>query len=154
MPKITKLNGSFEHFDIKKLERSIMNVGVSRQVASDIAQGIPVKTGLTTKDIRKRVTVQLRKKAPRFAERYALTLRMDAVESSEVKSGTVAISQRTLTRMQAEEGDTVTIILGSKRHEFEIRYRNITPGEIWLNKEDVERMGVGTNMRITTEYER
>ena len=73
MVNVTKASGEKEKFDKKKIERTVIKAGASRQFADKIVREVEKKIyeGITTKEILK-ITLKLLKDNPEVASRYDL----------------------------------------------------------------------------------
>ena len=70
MLTITKRSGREEEFHIKKIEKSMMNAGISHATAQKISCSINYHEGITTSEVRNRVMGGIKNQEPQSAKVY------------------------------------------------------------------------------------
>lgn len=67
---IKKRSGQEEAFRSEKILNSMMNAGVSRDIAGKVARGVPYHEGITTLEVRNQVIGGIKNKEPQAAKQY------------------------------------------------------------------------------------
>ena len=70
MPTIIKRSGLDEEFSKEKIKKSMMNAGISQATAQEIMDNIDHHEGITTSEVRNRVTGGIKNREPQAAKRY------------------------------------------------------------------------------------
>jgi len=70
MLSIKKRSGLEEEFSKNKIEKSMRNAGISKETAQEVAANISHREGITTSEVRNRVTGGIKNREPQAAKQY------------------------------------------------------------------------------------
>jgi len=70
MAKLKKRSGREEEFNRSKLERSMTKAGAKEETARKVAGKITPREGMSTSEIRRKVTEELKRENPQAASQY------------------------------------------------------------------------------------
>ena len=143
--KITKRNGESEEFDRTNVESSIRNAGTDEETARTISNIVSEKKCKSTKEIRKVVHRELKKRDTEVARRYDESRSLVARKAIDALRGTARLSKEAMTNLNLRTGDRFTVMHGNNRHSLKVERDNETSilwNEIRLHAEDLETIGI------------
>ena len=101
MAKIVKRSGKSEDFDIKKLERSIILAGASKEATRDISRRVEVKDSISSQELRRLTARELEKERADLAQNYLSTRNLRAIRTSNVAEGVARVNRQLLEKIGA-----------------------------------------------------
>ncbi len=70
MLSIKKRSGLEEEFSKEKIEKSMRNAGISKETAREVTESISHREGISTSEVRNRVTGGIKNREPQAAKQY------------------------------------------------------------------------------------
>lgn len=154
MANVMKKDGRTEMFNRTKLERSMRDAGADESTAREVASKVKEREGMTTDEIRKTVTNELRQRKTEIAERYENTKRLAAKKAVDAAKGTARITEDTMNRMNLKTGDNMELMHENNRHTVKAEKASVGRKEIRLHEEDLKALGAKEGTRITARKRR
>ena len=154
MANVKKKDGRTEMFDRTKLERSIRDAGADENTAKEVAAKVEDREGMTTDEIRKNVTNELRPRKAEIAERYVNTKRLAAKKAVDAAKGTARITENCMEKMNLKSGDTIELMHEDKRHKVIAEKASVGRIEIHLHEEDLKALGAEEGTRIAARKQK
>ena len=154
MANVKKIDGRTEMFNRTKLERSIRDAGADENMAREVAAKVKEREGMTTDEIRKTISNELRQRKAEVAERYVNTKRLAAKKAVDAAKGTARITEDTMKRMNLKTGDNMELMHENKRHTVRAEQASVGRNEIRLHEEDLKALGVKEGTRIAVRRQR
>lgn len=148
---IKKRNGKTEYFDRGKLERSMKAAGASSETASKVIDGIQIKDGITSSDLRRSISAGLRKIDKGSADTYDRQRRVRVQKLEDVKIGTIHLDRKTMTDFNLKSGDPIEIVLGSRTETLRAEISARTGMDAYMNNNDIRSMNLNENNRILVQ---
>lgn len=150
MANVTKRNGTTETYKREKIVNSIKKAGLDDAAARKIANAIPERD-ISTAELRKTITENVRMTNQEAAARYEGTTRLVARKSVQSAKGVARMTQNTLNRMKVKVGDTIDLIHGDRKHRVKVDVSDqAKEREINLHTEDLHTIGAEEGNRINT----
>ena len=151
MTSVIKRSGRIRDFDPEKLVASMRRAGADEALARRIAQGIQVKNGTRTSELRKRVTEELGRVSEPLADAYRRTVRLPAKSSDDVADGVVRVPRRMERIPNLKAGMPARV-----RHGDATMDVNAEPAldvrEAWLTRKGLEALGVAEGTRVAVRF--
>jgi hypothetical protein len=154
LANVKKMDGRTEMFDRPKLERSIKDAGADENTAREVAAKVEDREGMTTDEIRKSVTNELRQRKAEVAERYENTKRLAAKKAVDAAKGTARITEDTMKRMNLKTGDNMELMHENNRHTVRAEQASVGRNEIRLHEEDLKTLGAEEGTRIAARRQK
>ena len=156
MSLVKKKNGATEEFDSKKIEDSLRNTGTTDETAKEVASKVRVKEGITTTDIRRTVSRELKKINAEAAKSYSEARRLVAKKSMEAAEGIAWFSKETMNRLKLKTGEVMDILHGDRVHTMKAGRdkHNSSRNEISLANSDMEALGAEDGHRLVARKRR
>jgi len=154
MPKIKKRSGREEEYDRSKLERSIKRAGADEPTSRTISERIKPSEGLTTREIRRQVSTELKDQNPEAGKRYESTRSHVVAVSSAVKKGSARLHTDMLKELGAKAGETLEVSHEGKSHKVNIEPSPADRREIQLHSEALKALGASKGKRVAVRRAR
>ncbi len=154
MANVKKKDGRTEMFDRTKLERSIRDAGADENTAREVGNKVIEREGMTTDEIRKNVSNELRQRNAEVAERYVNTKRLAAKKAVDAAKGTARITENCMKKLNLKSGDTIELIHKDRRHKVKAEMASIGRIEIHLHEDDLKALGAEEGTRIAARRPR
>jgi plastocyanin len=154
LANVKKKDGRTEMFDRTKLERSIRDAGANESTAKEVAAKVEDREGMTTDEIRKNISNELRQRNAEVAERYKNTKRLAAKKAVDAAKGTARITENCMEKMNLKSGDTIELIHKDRRHKVIAEKASIGRIEIHLHEDDLKALGAEEGTRIAARKPR
>ena len=154
MARIVKRSGKSENFDIKKLERSIILAGASKDVARDISRRIDAKDGMNSQELRRLTAREIEKERVDLAQNYLSTRNLTAIRTSNVAEGVARVNRQLLERIGVSSNQPARLTAG--KNQMQMRLEEMTSGadqEVQLSDSDMRRLGIEDGSRISVRFE-
>ena len=151
MPNVKKRDGRTEEFVREKLEKSLINAGLDQKAAKEVANSIAVREEITSEEIREAAFNKLKEIDEKTAYHYAGSRRFAARSAADVSIEAARLSEKALENLKLEAGQNVSIVNGNNKLTLKAERANINEREIYLNKENMERIGVSDGTRIVAQ---
>jgi len=153
--KIRKTTGGLEDFDRRKLEKSIRHAGASEEVAKSISERIEPSEGMSTEELRRKVSEELRRKNEALSGAYTTTKRLKARSSSDLKSGVVRMHEELIKSFGIHAGDKVSLTHLENEARVEVQAEGSgNPREVVVNRSDLEKLGAEEGARVNVRFPR
>jgi anaerobic ribonucleoside-triphosphate reductase len=149
MTNVKKRDGRSEKFDRSKIERSIRASGLDEKAAKEVAKMVPEREGITSDEIRKTVSRELRKRDTKVADRYDVTRRLAAKKAVEAAKGSAHLTEDAMKGMNLQPGDTVELLHGENRRTVKVAKTTTGKRSIHLHESDLKTLGASEGKRIT-----
>jgi hypothetical protein len=151
--KVQKRSGDLEEFDRRKLEQSIRHAGASEEAAKRIAARIEPKEGMSTADLRRKVSEELKRENVALSGAYTTTKRLRARGSPDLKSGVVRLHEDLLKPFNVHPGDKVNLMHRENEARVEVQSeRSGDPREVVVNRADLEKLGAKEGTRVNVRF--
>lgn len=154
MARIVKRSGKSEDFDIKKLERSIVLAGASRDVAREISKKIEAKDGMSSQELRRLTARQLEKERADVAENYLSTRNLRAIRTSNVTEGVARVNRQLIETIGASANQPARLAAG--KNQLQMRLEEITSGadrDVQLSDSDMRKLGIEDGSRVSVRFQ-
>ncbi len=153
MVKVLKRSGNLEEFDRRKLEQSIRHAGASEEIAGRIAKRIEPREGMSTADLRRMVSEELRRENATLSGAYTTTKRLRARGSPDLKSGVVRLHEDLLKPFDVHSGDKINLAHKENEARVEVQIgRSDDPREVVVNRADLEKLGAKEGTRVNVRF--
>ena len=149
MTDVRKRDGRTEKFSRSKIERSIRASGSDEKTAKEVAMTVTEREGMTSEDIRKTVSKELRKRKPEVADHYDVTRRLAAKKAMKAATGAAHLTEDAMRGMDLKTGDTIELLHGEKRRTVRVEKSIEGRRSIHLNESDLKNLGASEGTRIT-----
>lgn len=153
MARVRKRSGEMEEFDRRKLEESIRRAGASDETARRVADRIRPSEGVSTDELRRMVSQELRRESEALSGAYTTTRRLRARSDSGLSTGVVKMHEDLLRQHGLKEGEQAHIVHEDRRAEVKVRPEgSARPAEILMSKSDLERLGASEGSRVNVRF--
>jgi predicted transcriptional regulator with HTH domain len=149
--KIKKKSGELQDFDQDKLEKSMLDAGATPQLAKQISSRVQPSEGLSSDDLRRRVSEELLRENTYLAGAYLSTRRFTVKNDPSLVSGIV--------RMDAEHFNGISAsanaILYAETNKTEVHLQAIQgmdPGEIQMSFADMDKLHVSDGSCVAVRF--
>jgi hypothetical protein len=154
LANVKKKDGRTEMFNRTKLERSMKDAGADESTAREVASKVEDREGMTTDEIRRTVSNELRQRKAEVAERYANTKRLAAKKAVDAAKGTARITENCMEKMKLKSGDIIELMHENRRHKVKAEKASVGRIEIHLHEEDLKALGAKEGTRIAARKPR
>lgn len=153
MAKVRKRSGEMEEFDRRKLEESIRRAGASDETARRVAERIRPSEGVSTEELRRMVSQELRRESEPLSGAYTTTRRLRARADPGLSAGVVKMHEDLLKQHGLKEGQQARIVHMDSVREVEVRPESSAqPAEVLMSKSDLERLGAAEGSRVNVRF--
>jgi len=154
MPKIKKRSGREEEFNRSKLERSITRAGVDEPTSRSLAERIRPRDGLTTSEIRRQVSSELKSRNTEASKRYESTRTHVARTSPEVKKDSARLHKDMLGELGVSPGETLELSHEGKSYRVSIEPSHADKREIHLHSDALKALAASEGKRVAVRRAR
>lgn len=153
MARVRKRSGETQEFDRRKLEESIRRAGASDETARRVADRIRPSEGVSTDELRRMVSQELRRESEALSGAYTSTRRLRAREDSKLSAGVVKLPEELLRQHGLKEGQQAHVVHMDRRTEVKVRPESSArPAEILMSRSDLERLGASEGSRVNVRF--
>ncbi len=149
--KIQKKSGELQEFDRRKLEESVRRAGASQDVAKRIAEKIQPSEGMSTQDIRRRVSDELRNENMALSGAYMSARRLRARAAQDLSAGVARLHTDHLRGLSSDQ--SAMLVHGNKRAELRVEpSASAASHEVLLSSADLQRLGIQEGSRVAVRF--
>ncbi len=142
-----------QEFDQKKLEESIRRAGASDETAKRVAERVKPFDGMTTDELRRQVSQELRRENEALSGAYTSTRRLRARAAKDLSSGVVLLHDELLKQYGLQSGQPAYVVHLDKRADVQVRpTESAKQAEIWMSRSDLERLGASEGSRVNVRF--
>ena len=153
MAKIKKRSGEMQEFDKRKLEQSVKRAGASEEVARRVAGKITPSEGLSTEELRRSVSQELKRENESLSGAYTGTRRLRAKEAKDLSSGVVRLNEELLKTHGLQSGQHAHLMNKDMKTEVRVEpAKSADREEIQMSHADLEKLGVSEGSRVNVRF--
>ena len=154
MSSVKKRSGDMQEFNRSKLEESMKRAGAKEDMAMRIAEKITAQDGVATAELRRMVGEELRKEDVATADAYLATRRLKAKATPDLPEDAGRVSEYLSKMFEQQKVLQASLYHGARKQEVRVEPAHKNYGEIWLNKNVLDRLAAQDGARIAVRFRR
>jgi len=127
--------------------------GASDETARRVAERVRPHEGMTTEELRIKVSQELKRENEALSGAYSSTRRLRARTAKDLAAGVVLLHEELLKQHGLQSGQPAHVVHMDKRADVQVRpTESAKPAEIWMSKSDLDRLGASEGSRVNVRF--
>ena len=151
MATVTRADGSTEPFDRGKIVRSLTDVGLDRSTALEVASSVRERDAMSTDEIRRSVSSELRARDPALAARYDSARTMPLRVDPRAARGSVCVSDDLMAELGVQAGQSVEVVGEASAARMRVSRSSRHGRRMHMNGLDMRSIGAADGSLVTVK---